>query len=572
MMRRLLLLLPLMALLAGTVWAAPPAQISDLGQFIFDARADMEVLANEVFGEGVRPPTWTFNTDPRSATAISDRWFDNEQLANTLFGDGIRPARWIGITSPDALLVVRNVRHDLELSADSRYGSNNRPATWRGAAPLLRCERTLQNLVTVLRDFYGVRPTTPESVVDYCRTIVNETEDTLIEIALAPAFAGQQIRALNLAMRGDLERLADERLGLNVRPPAWIGNRDIDSLTLVGDNFLDLESLASDQLGQTVRPEGWIGIVSNSPLVSYRNLRHDLELLADATLGIEIRPRGWQGLEPLERCSPLVQDLVYIAQLNFGFVIDETITPENFCAEVAASVNLLAENPPAQDIVEVDDRFVAQSENAFAYMDVGATSYMGIMPFGTRFRAWYRNFSDSSMMFVSGDNFALFVDRRWTTMSQSLYDSLPTLEGVAPLTFCDANWCNGPGPTPTPTGSGPLALLLAENTPPAPAPITEVSADKRQVSWNNIRVTYVSDNTATRTAQVTLEICAEASQVNCEPVLNIFDNSIGAAKPVISQLNGLNVFEFAYGYTANLIIEGPTLFSPDVWISDPTIR
>ena len=41
---------------------------------------------------------------------------------------------------------------------------------------------------------------------------------------------------------------------------------------------------------------------------------------------------------------------------------------------------------------------------------------------------------------------------------------------------------------------------------------------------------------------------------------------------VQGQVNGLNVYEFPYGYTSNLIIEGTTLFSPDVWISDPTIR
>jgi hypothetical protein len=34
----------------------------------------------------------------------------------------------------------------------------------------------------------------------------------------------------------------------------------------------------------------------------------------------------------------------------------------------------------------------------------------------------------------------------------------------------------------------------------------------------------------------------------------------------------LNVYEFPYGYTPNLIVEGATLTSPDIWISDPSIR
>ena len=52
----------------------------------------------------------------------------------------------------------------------------------------------------------------------------------------------------------------------------------------------------------------------------------------------------------------------------------------------------------------------------------------------------------------------------------------------------------------------------------------------------------------------------------------VYDNATGTAKAVIATQNGLNVYEFAYGYTNNLLIEGETRFSPDVWISDPTIR
>lgn len=176
------------------------------------------------------------------------------------------------------------------------------------------------------------------------------------------------------------------------------------------------------------------------------------------------------------------------------------------------------------------------------------------------------------MMFVSGDDFAVFIDRRWTSLPQNVFDSLPTLEGVAPLTFCDANWCQGPAPTPTPTGSGPLALLLAEATIPAPPSLEGEGGTKLRVSWSNVRVSYVSDNADTGTALVALEICTEPQQINCEAVLSIFDSAVGASKPVLSQFNGLNVYELPYGYNANLVIEGETLTSPDVWVSDPSIR
>lgn len=556
----------LAAFMSSSTWAA---QVGNLQNFAFDLRADLELLANDALGLEQRPGGWTFNNNAGTTTFISDLWFDTELLANLVYGEGSRPQDWFGATGSSAELLVRNIRHDLEILATAQYGAGTRPPEWRGAAPLLRCERTLQNVLTLLDTLYNVRPRTPESALNYCAAVSAEAEDQLVSLALADtANIPDQI----LAVRGDLERLADERLGLNIRPQSWIGNKDRESVTLIGDNFLDLETLANQLLGNNVRPNNWIGVVTNSPALSYRNLRHDIELLADATLGEGERPRGWQGINPLERCDPLLQDLTLLV-VEFGFTIED-IPEDTFCEGVAQAANFAAENPPIEEIVVQDpnDRQVAEAQYAFTYLDINAQQYMGIMPEGVRFRAWYRNYGESTMMFVSGDNFAVYVDQRWTTLPIDVFDRLPTLEGVAPLTFCDAGWCNGPGPTPTPTGSGPLQLLLEETTPQAP-PSQEEVADKTQVSWNNIRVTYVSDNATTRTAQVGLEICAEPAQITCEPVLRIFDNAAGAAKPVLSQTpNGLNVFEFPYGYTSNLLVEGATLTSPDVWISDPTIR
>ena len=55
---------------------------------------------------------------------------------------------------------------------------------------------------------------------------------------------------------------------------------------------------------------------------------------------------------------------------------------------------------PKLDVIAEDNMKLASSNYAFAYLDVGATQYMGIMPGGISFRALYRNFGDSSMMFV----------------------------------------------------------------------------------------------------------------------------------------------------------------------------
>lgn len=566
MKRYLFCLLTMLPLLMGTV---PAQQIDNLGGFANELRIDLERLADAVLADAPRPESWTANVDIRSATMVSDLWFDNELLANSLYGAGVRPPNWFSLTTNRAPIIARNVRHDLELGADQIFGQRNRPEEWRGASPLFQCSRSMQNAVDMADRFFSIDIETLPSAINYCLAAAVELEEKLAD-QLGQSDSPDNPERL-LAVRGDLERLADEKLGLNARPQNWIGNADINAPTLVGDNFLDLESLANDLLGPSTRPETWIGVVSNNGFISWRNLRHDLDLLADESMGLDERPRGWQRETQLERCDTVTQDLVTLAtQFDFD---PASVGEENYCVQVAVAANGVAETPPIDDteLVEGEDRFLSEAENAFTYLDVGATQYMGVMPFGTDFRAWYRNFGDSTMMFVSGEQFAVFVDRRWTSLGQDAYDKLPSLEGIAPLTFCDANWCNGPGPTPTPTGSGPLALLLAEATPPS-APAAAEIADKIQVSWNNIRVTYLADSTESRTAQVALEICNEPALIDCEPVLRIFDNAVGAPKAVVSQFNGLNVYEFPYGYTANLLVEGATRTSPDIWISDPSIR
>lgn len=575
-MRRYRVLFVLLMLTCfGMAAAAPPAQTTDFNNFVLNTRADLEQLANDVLGAGVRPQGWTFNVNNvNSPTFIADLWFDNEQLAEAIFGAN-RPPGWIGApVTQNPFIVVRNIRHDLELAADKHYGVGQRPPAWRGGPPIARCDRTIQNLVQILSTAFTYNFQTPTTAADYCATIAAEAEQQVLRLVFATPEFEAQLPDLTLAVRGDLERLADEEFGVNTRPPEWRGNKDVTTQTFLSDLFLDLDTLASAQLGLGVRPDGWIGVLPNAPALVYRTLRHDLELLADA-LGHSPRPRGWQGLDPLLVCDLDVQNLVLLAQQAYALTLESIPPGAGFCAQASVAANQITENPPAPEVTEAeaeDTRFVGESEFAFTYLDQAATQYMGIMPAGTKFKAWYRNFGDSTMMFVSGDDFAVYVDLRWTTLDPTAFQRLPTTEGVKPLTFCDASWCNGPGPTPTPTGAGALQALLNAGTPQAAPTLEDVRAEKTQVSWNNIRVTYLLDNPNTRSAQVALEICTDTTQTQCEPVTQVFDNATGAPKPVLSQYNGLNVYEFPYGYTSNLLIEGATLFSPDIWISDPTIR
>ncbi len=549
-------------------------QINNITSFVLDVRADLETTATQALGADKRPDSWTFDiNNTNSPTYVADLWYDNELLATAVFGDE-RPDGWIGApVTKDINLVARNIRHDLELTADKVFGLGNRPLdNWKGNIALFKCDRSIMNTVQVLNTTFNARIVTGNDAVNYCQTVASETQElTFKEIFSAPEIT-EALPDKLLAARGDIERLADEVLGLNTRPAGWTGNKDKTSSNLLSDNFLDLENLANEKLGIGQRPPGWLGAPPAVPIYGYQYLRFNLELLAN-TLGRTPRPRGWQGVDQTESCSPQLQNLVALAQRAYGFSVD-TVPAGAFCQQLAVTVNNTIENPPPPDTTSAaSDKFIFQGQYAFTYLDVNATQYMGVMPGGTKFKAWYRNFGDSTMMFISGQDFAVFVDRRWTSMPQDTYEKLPTLEGVKPLTFCDAGWCNGPGPTPTPTGSGALQALLNQGTPPAPPDINQVQNQKTQVSWDSIRVTYIQDNAAAKTVQVTLEICEpQTSQTDCEPVTRVYDNVTGTAKPVISTQNGLNVYEFGYGYTKNLLIEGATRFSPDVWISDPTIR
>jgi hypothetical protein len=575
-------LLMLAAAVTGLAQQQPAStgvQALDLSALLRDIRADQEVMADFVFGGGSRPTTWVSNRDVNSPSIIADSWFNNEQLADQVFGTGQRPLVWIGATSSNALIVVRNVRHDLELTADAVFGAGQRPPNWTGGPRLFRCSRTIMNTVQLLETLYNVRPTTLLTVFDYCAALAGELQSQILPRIIEAQAETPNWAALTLAVRGDLERLADEELGLNNRPPGWIANKDEASPTLADDNRTDLESLADTLLGVGVRPVGWIGQPSTVPALAFRNLRFDLEALADATQGVGVRPRGWQGVDPLQSCTPSVQGLVDIVRARYGFVPDPTpgLSAEEACREIETQANLLAENPPAdllamQGPAEDDGRNIGESRIAFAYLDPAATLFMGEMPAGVRFRAWYRNFGGSNMMFVSGEDFALYIDRRWTTFPESAFNRLPTLEGVRPLAFCNASWCNGPRSTPTPTGDV-LFDVLTFATPPATiAPGQNVSGTGKQlVSWNRIRVTYVAQNTSPGRAQVALEICQDDAQINCEPVISVLNLSTGVPVPIVSTFNGLNVFELPYGYSTNVIIEGLTLFSQDIWLNDPAI-
>src|SRR5689334_23222100 len=259
-MRRYKLLLAVVLVVLALTGIVRAQQIANVTAFMLDARADLETAAAQALGEGQRPASWTYDiNNTASPTYAADLWFDNELLATAVFGNE-RPEGWIGApVTKDLNLVARNIRHDLELSADKIFGPNNRPENWKGTLALFKCDRTTMNTVEVLRTVFNDKITTANDAVNYCQTVSSEDQSLTLKEVLSTPEIDQTLPDQILAARGDIERLADEVLGLNTRPAGWTGNKDKNSPSLLSDNFLDQENLANEKLGVGQRPPGWLG-------------------------------------------------------------------------------------------------------------------------------------------------------------------------------------------------------------------------------------------------------------------------------------------------------------------------
>ncbi len=561
----------------------PVTPTTDLGAFVLNVRLDLELLADEYNGTGIRPEGWNGNANPASPSLLGDVWLDLELQADKIAGEkGARPPDWAGATSPTPDRIARNLRHDLELLADLAFGSGHRPEDWLGAPALYSCPIATQNLLDYMKRTFEFTPTSPETVLDYCRAAVGEAQDYLVRQGVTLVEGDVPLLLSNI--RGDLNRLTDELYGLGKAPQGYRNTMTLDSNEMAQDLLYDIELVATDKFGEDNRPPQWIGTVGRSPDIGARNLRHDLELLADLTLVgredhlINGRPEGWSGTQgfgdALTACPSDTQSLIVLLGQYYRYEIPTISAPttEEYCRALAANVNAFAESDPERlseeeiaGVVGASGRPVAQSDLAFAYLDVGALQYMGIMPRGVPFETWYRNFGDSTMMYVVGDNFAVYVSYQWTTLPEERYYRLPTLQGVIPETYCFAEWCSGPGPTPTPTGMAPTPT--PGGAPGGPPPGFD---NLVLVPWNQVNIFYDQDRPETRTVLVRLELCA-AVGVGCEPVQMVY-NAAGMPLPIVNVIGPFPVFELPYGYSNSFILTSASFFANEIWVSDPTLR
>ena len=231
-----------LTLLGAHGFAAPIAQDDIFQRTVFDVRNDLELLADQVLGVNTRPQGWTGNISVDSLSFVADVWLDNELLADVVFGEGVRPREWFGVTVSIANILARNVRHDLELMATQVFGSGERPQEWRGSpVPTIRCERSLQNLLTVISRFYGISPTTPESALNYCLAIGAEIEDDLIEIIFSLPENRIVPEQAIVDVRADLDLLTTTLY--SSLPTGYIGETGRDDPSYNANILLDLETV-----------------------------------------------------------------------------------------------------------------------------------------------------------------------------------------------------------------------------------------------------------------------------------------------------------------------------------------
>jgi hypothetical protein len=149
---------------------AQPAINSDVLPVLVNARSDLEILANQQLGSE-RPPGWSGSldiNDPQLPILIR---LDLDVLMASLVGLESIPQGWFGAVPSTPYAIARDIRHDLELLADVVVGLSVRPPGWAGDDPVMRCDRSTQNLVRLLRKSYQFEPTILPTTADYCHLL-----------------------------------------------------------------------------------------------------------------------------------------------------------------------------------------------------------------------------------------------------------------------------------------------------------------------------------------------------------------------------------------------------------------
>lgn len=156
---------------------APVEPVSPIDSVILliliNARTDLEILATQQQGS-TRPPGWSGSLDINNPQLPILIRLDLELLMATALGVGNVPVGWFGPVPSTSFAIARDIRHDLELLADVVIQPSVRPPGWAGDDPLMRCDRSTQNLVTLLARNGLFVPSADPAHPDYCQLVVTE--------------------------------------------------------------------------------------------------------------------------------------------------------------------------------------------------------------------------------------------------------------------------------------------------------------------------------------------------------------------------------------------------------------
>ncbi|MEQ8674162.1 MAG: hypothetical protein RLP44_08925 [Aggregatilineales bacterium] len=296
-----------------------------------------------------------------------------------------------------------------------------------------------------------------QPVITQTPAVIPDAVEATAEVVDTEIGANIDIIALLIPIRADLDIMANLTLGEGQRPVGWsnLTSTDIADPNLLLLSRLDLEILVGNLMGANTRPEGWFGAVASTQYAIARDIRHDLELLADTMFTDQPngRPDGWNGDDPLFRCGRATQALVELLEINELFSIEIDPTAADFCLQVEiavsqfAELNLLAnpvlngsllQNPAAVGSATINSQF------AVAFLDRGASQRVGVIPNTSGITPVARSAAQfSNMMLVRGQDFEVFVDYQFTSVTQDEFDDLPDVDSIGASPFCSAEWCSG---------------------------------------------------------------------------------------------------------------------------------
>jgi len=563
---------------SGLALAIPSAQ-GDVGALLLAARTDLETLANERLGDGIRPVIWTNSFDIRSESFALELRLDLETLAGTLVGPNSRPDGWFGAQAGSPWLVARDIRHDLELLADSQFGPGMRPALWVGGDPLMRCPRHEQALALWFqRTNLAYTLPAQQTGADYC-TLLAQQNALFVELSV------QQQTQPTGDVRADLNALSRRIFRENVFPIGWTDGKD--PLSIRQD--MELLKVASSQVGSPVPEDRWYGPVTfGAEWQIARANRHDLELLADAKLGVGVRPEGWTFFDPLIQCSEEIQAFVLLLKNETSADDSVPASDPNYCDQVVLQLSRFVESlvpvtvPAAgggataaggagetRPVATALGNLAGVAANPNAYLDHGARMRIGTIPRGTPFRALARSSApDSRMMYVTGEGFTVWIAWPFTSVTESEYLSLPYADDLKyqlPQLLCFATFCTSLVRYGDPLG-GVIGFDGSVST--GYRGLESPGRNLQELPYSHVRLLFNQHFPEHYEAELRIEICPVAGTYNnCEPVLRLIDNG-QLVRPVRVE-NGYPVWRLRYNLHDPSRLESRHYFVRGLWVSMP---